>query len=263
MKSLAVTVIGFLTVMALPLTIHAGLRCDFDDDGDVDGDDLFYFAEHYGSVDNTCRQNDSCTPGEFCQKAEGDCGGEGACTNMPLGCPPVWDPVCGCDGITYGNACDAAMGGVNVAYRGECLGEACTENVDCPSGTYCSKSPGDCDGRGSCEEIPAGCFDIWDPVCGCDGNTYPNACYAALAGVNTSYQGVCVQPACNLIGDCAAGNYCRKVPGDCEGSGECTGVPAYCPMYYIPVCGCDGTTYINDCVAAANSVNVKYSGVCN
>ena len=120
MKSLAVTVIGFLTVMALSLTIHAGLRCDFDDDGDVDGDDLSYFAEHYGNTDNACPQNDSCTPGDFCQKAEGDCSGEGACTNMPLGCPDVWDPVCGCDGVTYGSACDAAMGGVNVAYEGVC-----------------------------------------------------------------------------------------------------------------------------------------------
>jgi len=35
------------------------------------------------------------------------------------------------------------------------------------------------------------CITIWDPVCGKDGKTYSNACFAKLAGVGIDYKGEC------------------------------------------------------------------------
>ncbi|RMH43631.1 MAG: hypothetical protein D6689_04605 [Deltaproteobacteria bacterium] len=67
--------------------------------------------------------NIQCTgANDYCD-VSGHCGAtdqSGVCRERPQFCPEVYQPVCGCDGTTYGNACKAAAAGASVASEGPC-----------------------------------------------------------------------------------------------------------------------------------------------
>ena len=56
---------------------------------------------------------------EYCN-AGSACGSTGVCAARPQGCPTVVARVCGCNGKTYPNACEAARAGVSVHSSGSC-----------------------------------------------------------------------------------------------------------------------------------------------
>src|SRR6185503_1861890 len=62
-------------------------------------------------------------------------------------------------------------------------GLPCSSNVDCGRRSYCKSPDGQCGGSGTCETRPKACTQTHAPVCGCDDNTYANACLAASAGL--------------------------------------------------------------------------------
>jgi hypothetical protein len=147
-------------------------------------------------------------------------------------------------------------------------GKACATNGQCKGKQYCSKPVGECKGKGECKTKPDVCPLIFKPVCGCNGKTYSNECFAALAGVNVKAEGACKKPTggdytCKTNKDCPAGNFCAKDMGKCDDAGVCAQKPHGCPMQIVaPVCGCNDKTYNNVCLAHAAGVSVKHDGKC-
>lgn len=268
-----------------------------------------------------------CGPREVCDASS--CGAYGACVARPTACADIYDPVCGCDRVDYGNPCEASAAGAVVASRGPCgPSSACGTRgaPPCPAGTFCDLEACGVDDRGgSCVAFPAGCENIYAPVCGCDGVSYANACESASVGSSVRYAGECatgsceaedvmvIDPSCDEAGIHWNGSDCASWSGCCVGTGcgagwisieQCRAAHRRCDRYCggwvgptclpdeycdfssdgcdwadasglcrprpteclepggVPVCGCNGMDYDNECAAHLDGTDAAHYGGC-
>jgi Kazal-type serine protease inhibitor domain len=99
------------------------------------------------------------------------------------------------------------------------------------------------------------CTTFYSPVCGTDGKVHTNKCFARVAGVSLSADQSCANSAMppRSLADLQSGS---------SAAAPAPAGPCPCPRDYSPVCGADGTTYNNQCLAQCALQVVVSNGPC-
>jgi len=128
---------------------------------------------------------------------------------VPIKCPEGSTPV-DTDNDGCADACVASCGGI--------------AGKTCPSDSFCDYPAGMCkaaDMMGTCEVVPEGCFEIYEPVCGCDGMTYGNDCKRQAAQAQLDHTGECTTDGCKEGATKEADDGCNTCTCT-EGAWACT-----------------------------------------
>lgn len=133
----------------------------------------------------------TCGLGEYCHFDDNHCGAAdqmGVCKKRAGACNLMYDPVCGCDGKTYGNSCSASTAGVSVRHKGVCKWGSCTYNGKAYKDGESFKSKDGCNTCG-CSKGKVACTEkACNNSCKYHGKTYSHGShFKSFDGCNTCY----------------------------------------------------------------------------
>jgi hypothetical protein len=180
---------------------------------------------------------DQCSADEWCDFGDNDyCGAAdatGVCRPRPQACDLMYDPVCGCDGQMYGNACAANAAGTDAT-----TDTSCFPKDGGGSGKTCGGLLG---GQCGADEWCDFGDKEYRPVCGCNGQMYGNACMANSAGTDASTDTSCLG---SPGSECKSNADCRLVDDYCGGC-NCL---ALAPGESAPTCSDPVNCFVEPCL---------------
>lgn len=90
-------------------------------------------------------------------------------------------------------AVGAALAWTAAASDAANVGQRCGSSVTCDAGLWCEPAAGSCDAAaaGHCVKVPEVCTEVFKPVCGCNGRTYPNDCHRRMDRQTKRHEGQC------------------------------------------------------------------------
>lgn len=168
-----------------------------------------------GEVDEGCGADcgladQQCAPNEFCSYPTNSCfqsGITGKCKTIPASCPVLDVPVCGCDGVTYENACEMDANSVSLWYEGACATTECKHVANQGYG-LCLQSLGYASDGTKCKLVT-----------GCDcGENCP-----WFYSTKSKCEEMCgyVPTACYTDADCSPGLKCQNACPGATCQGQC------------------------------------------